>query len=294
MVASLEEAPRSDSARLSDGEFRKLRDFIRAHTGIALTDHKRALVCSRLGKRLRHHGLKRFGDYCALLLEHDPQGIELEEMINAITTNKTDFFREAHHFRFLEQHVFSQAREAAATGRAVRKLRLWSAGTSTGEEAYTLALVVRETFPGEEPWDVRILATDIDTRVLAHACEGIYTAEQAARIPPELLKRYFHRGQGRFEGYVRVKPVLGELVRFARLNLIDADWPFHGKFDAIFCRNVIIYFDRPTQDALLQHLLRHLRPDGYLFVGHSESFHGTALPLRHIGQSIYQYTGQTA
>lgn len=294
MAVSPEEAFREDPMRISDGEFQRLRELIHAHTGIALSDHKRALVCSRLGKRLRHHGLKRFGDYYALLAERDPEGIELDEMISAITTNKTDFFREAHHFRFLAEHVFPALRAAAAAGRAARRLRLWSAGTSTGEEAYTLAMSVHESFPSQEPWDIRILATDIDNRVLAHACEGVYTAQQAARIPPELLKRYFYRGQGRFEGHVRAKPALTDLVRFARLNLVDGDWPFRGQFDAIFCRNVIIYFDRPTQDALLRRLLAHLRPEGYLFVGHSESFHSAALPLRHVGQSIYQHAGPAA
>lgn len=293
MVSSLNGAREGAGLlQISDREFRQLRELIHAHTGIVLADHKRALVCSRLSKRLRHHGLRRFADYYTLVTEGDPSSIELTEMVNAITTNKTDFFREAHHFRFLIDHLFPQIRAAAARGLRSRRLRLWSAGTSTGEEAYSLAITVCEAFASEESWDIRILATDIDTRVLEHACKGVYAANQAERIPQELLRRYFYRGQRRYAGHVRAKPVLTNLLRFASLNLVKDDWPLRGAFDAILCRNVLIYFDRQTQDSLLKRFFRHLCPGGYLIVGHSESFHGTALPLRHLGQSVYQYSAR--
>jgi chemotaxis protein methyltransferase CheR len=275
--------------KLTDTEFRQLRDFIHAHTGIALAEHKRALVYSRLAKRLRHYGLEGFAEYYALLTENDPDGDELVEMINCITTNKTDFFREPHHFRFLADHVFPEIRSTST--HAQRRVRLWSAGTASGEEAYTLAVAVREAFPAHESWDVRILATDIDTRVLAHAEAGEYSAEQAERIPSELLHRYFYQGEGDNAGHVRAKPILKSLVRFRRLNFMDASWPMRGLFDAIFCRNVIIYFDRATQRKLIERMTHLLRPGGYLFLGHSESLIDTRAGLRHTSQSVYQREG---
>lgn len=275
--------------KISEAEFRRLREFIHAHTGIALSDHKRALVYARLARRLRHHRLDSFADYYALLTENDPDGDELVEMINCITTNKTDFFREPHHFRFLTENVFPEMR--GKTG-APRRMRIWSAGTATGEEAYTIAITVREAFPLTDTWDVRILATDIDTRVLAHAERGEYSAEQAERIPAPLLQRYFYQGEGMNAGRVQAKPVLKDLVRFRRLNLMDDPWPMRGPFDAIFCRNVIIYFDRPTQRRLIERLTQLLRPGGYLLLGHSESLIEAGGMLRHMSHSVYQYLGR--
>ena len=275
--------------KISDAEFRQLREFIYRHTGIALSDHKRALVYSRLGRRLRHHGLETFAEYYALLTEQDTEGEELVEMINCITTNKTDFFREPHHFRFLTERVFPEVRARAG---ASRRLRFWSAGTATGEEAYTLAITVREAFAPAEGWDIRILATDIDTRVLAHAEHGEYTAEQAERIPAPLLQRYFYQGEGANAGRVQAKATLKELIRFRRLNLMDEQWPMRGPFDAIFCRNVIIYFDRSTQRRLIDRMTQLLRPDGYLLLGHSESLIDASGRLRHMSQSVYQNTGR--
>lgn len=277
--------------KLTDGEFRQLRDFIYAHTGISLSEHKRALVYARLAKRLRHHRLGCFADYYTLLTQNDPEGDELVEMINCITTNKTDFFREPHHFRFLAEHVFPECRAKMQNGG--KRLRFWSAGTSTGEEAYTLAITVREAFPASEPWDIRILATDIDTRVLAHAENGAYTSEQAARIPDDLLRRYFYYGEGANTGRVQAKQVLKDVIRFRRLNFMDEPWPMRGPFDVIFCRNVIIYFDRPTQRRLIGRFTQLLRPGGYLFLGHSESLIEGGLGLQHVSQSVYQKQERT-
>lgn len=286
MLASPSQQPIGlPAVKLTDTEFRQLRDFIHAHTGIALSEHKRALVYSRLAKRLRFHRLDCFADYYALLTEQDPEGVELVEMINCITTNKTDFFREPHHFRFLADHVFSELRTRSAGS---RRLRIWSAGTATGEEAYTLAMTVREAFPQSENWDIRILATDIDTRVLAHAEKGEYTTDQAERIPNQLLHRYFYQGEGENEGRVQAKQVLKDLIRFRRLNFMDDPWPMKGPFDAIFCRNVIIYFNRATQRRLIERFTQLLRPGGYLFLGHSESLIEAGHKLRHMSQSVYQ------
>jgi chemotaxis protein methyltransferase CheR len=275
---------------ITDGEFRQLRDLIHLHTGIALSDHKRALVCSRLARRLRYYQFTRYAQYYELLTQDDPDGVELVEMINAITTNKTDFFREMHHFQFLTERVFPEHRQ-----RKTRHLRLWSAATATGEEAYSLAMTVREAFADVPEWDIKILATDIDTRVLTHANEGVYTAEQAAKIEPALLRRYFLHGNGEFENQMRVKPILKTLLRFRQLNLMDEPWPMRAPFDVIFCRNVLIYFDKTTQRRLLERMATMLSADGYLMLGHAEVVHGCDHLYRSVGHSIYQIrAGRTA
>jgi chemotaxis protein methyltransferase CheR len=276
---------------ITDSEFRQLREFIHAHTGIALSDYKRALVCSRLAKRLRYHGLRHYADYYQLLTCGDPQGQELAAMINAITTNKTEFFREPHHFRFLAEEVFTAWRQDP---NRTRPLRLWSAATATGEEAYSLAITALEAMPSFNEHDIRILATDIDTEVLARAASGVYTLEQASRrIPRELLHRYFFKGRGAHEGEVMAKPVLKSLIHFAHLNLLDDPWPMQGPFDVILCRNVLIYFDKPTQQKLFRRLGTILRKDGYLLLGHSEAMHGLSDHFQAVGHSIYQWRGTT-
>lgn len=273
--------------KITDAEFQKLREFIHSHTGISLSDHKRALVYARLARRLRHHRLDSFAEYYELLTERDSDGQELVEMINCITTNKTDFFREPHHFKFLAEKAFPEMRARGMTGG--RRIRLWSAGASTGEEPYTLAITVRESFPAVESWDIKILATDIDTRVLAHAERGEYSTEQTERIPATLLQRYFYQGEGPHAGQVQAKPSLKELIRFRRLNLMDEPWPMKGQFDVILCRNVIIYFDRTTQRRLIERFTEMLRPEGYLMLGHSESLIDGGGKLRHMSQSVYQH-----
>jgi chemotaxis protein methyltransferase CheR len=267
---------------ITDQEFRQLRDFIHVHTGIALSEHKRALICARLAKRLRHHNLRTYAEYYALLTRADSEGNELMEMINAITTNKTDFFRESHHFEFLMTRAFP------AFGQERRRLRLWSAGTATGEEAYSLAIALSESLPAIEERDVRILATDIDTQVLERARQGIYTLEQIAHLPEELRRRHFLKGAGEHLGQVRVKPSLQTLIRFLRLNLIEEPWPMYGPFDVIFCRNVLIYFDKPLQRRLLERFAGILRHGGYLMLGHAEFIHGLEQLYAQVGHSIYQ------
>lgn len=274
---------------ITDVEFRQLREFIHAHTGIALSQHKRALVCSRLAKRLRHHGLQHYADYYTLLTQADPEGQELVAMINSITTNKTDFFREPHHYRFLAEEVFPAYRH---NPNRERPMRIWSAAASTGEEAYSLAMTALETMPSFNEMDIRILATDIDTDVLSRAESGIYTIEQAKRIPQALLQRYFLKGQETYAGEVMAKPVLKALIRFNWLNLQSDPWPMHLPFDVILCRNVLIYFDKPTQLKMFQRLGATLKKGGYLMLGHSEAIHGLSDMFRAVGHSIYQYRGK--
>lgn len=268
---------------ITDDEFRYLRAFIHRHTGIALSEHKRALVCSRLSRRLRHYQFTSYAQYYELLCHGDPDGIELMEMTNAITTNKTDFFREAHHFQFLTESVFPEYRK-----KKTRRLRLWSAAAATGEEPYSLAMTVREAFAETAEWDIKILATDIDTNVLAHANAGVYTMEQAEPIEQPLLRRYFLKGRGDFSNRVCVKPALKSLLRFRRLNLLDDPWPMHVPFDIIFCRNVLIYFDKTTQQRLLERMAGMLVPNGFLMLGHAEMIHGLDHLYRAVGHSIYQ------
>ena len=274
---------------ITDEEFRRLREFIHAHSGIALSGHKRALVCSRLAKRLRHHNLQHYSDYYRLLTENDPDGLELVAMINSITTNKTEFFREPHHFRFLAEEVFPAYRN---NPNRQRPIRLWSAAASTGEEAYSLAMTALEVMPSFNERDIRILATDIDTDVLSRAENGVYTHEQAKQIPEALLHRYFLKGQVTHEGKILAKPVLKSLIRFRRLNLQDDPWPMQAPFDVILCRNVLIYFDKPTQLRLFRRMAGMLKKDGYLMLGHSEAIYGLVDYFKPVGHSIYQCRGK--
>jgi chemotaxis protein methyltransferase CheR len=274
---------------ITDEEFRRLREFIHAHSGIALSGHKRALVCSRLAKRLRHHDLHHYSDYYRLLTENDPDGLELVAMINSITTNKTEFFREPHHFRFLAEVVFPAYRN---NPNRERPIRLWSAAASTGEEAYSLAMTALEAMPSFNERDIRILATDIDTDVLSRAENGVYTYEQAKHIPEALLRRYFLKGQAAHEGEILAKPVLKSLIHFRRLNLQDDPWPMQAPFDVILCRNVLIYFDKPTQLKLFRRMASALKKDGYLMLGHSEAIYGLVDYFKPVGHSIYQCRGK--
>jgi chemotaxis protein methyltransferase CheR len=274
---------------ITDNEFRQLRQFIHEHTGIALSEHKRALVCSRLSKRLRHHGLQHYSDYYVLLVEHDPEGRELIAMINAITTNKTEFFREQHHFRFLTEEVFPSYRKNPNRD---KPFRLWSAASSSGEEAYSLAMTALDAMPSFNEMDIHILATDIDTDMLSRAAKGIYSLAHAIHIPETLLRRYFLKGQGAHAGEVMAKPLLKSLVHFHRLNLLEKPWPMQEKFDVIFCRNVLIYFDKPTQLDLFRRMAGAIKPGGYLMLGHSEAIHGVNNDFKPAGHSIYQLRGK--
>jgi chemotaxis protein methyltransferase CheR len=278
--------PRTDAHfNITDKEFGLLRELIYVHTGIALSDHKRALVCARLARRLRQHGLQNYTEYYELLCEHDPEERELMEMVNAITTNKTDFFRELHHFQFLSEHVFPHLRASHN-----RRIRIWSAAASSGEEPYSIAMTACESLPLAE-FDIKILATDVDTNMLERATRGVYSIESVVRVPETLRHKYFLRGTRDNDGLARVKPILQSFVRFRRLNLIDEQWPMQGPFDVIFCRNVLIYFDKALQAKLLNRFAALLRPGGYLMLGHAEAIHGFEHLFRTVGHSTYEYRG---
>lgn len=265
----------------SDRDFERIRRIVSRETGIVITDAKRQMVYSRLARRLRALELKNFGQYCRLL-DDNPQD-EIPTLVNAITTNLTSFFREPHHFAHLQKDVIP---EILAQNASSRRIRIWSAGCSTGEEAYSIALALREVTT-IDAWDCRILATDIDTDVLARAEKGIYPLERVAGIEPNRLRSWFTRGTRAYQGKVRVSPDLSEMISFKRLNLTEP-WPVKGPFDVIFCRNVVIYFDKETQRRIFNQFADCMSTNGYLYIGHSESLFNVSDRFKLIGQTIYQ------
>ena len=267
---------------ITEAEFHRIRVLVHAETGIALSDGKRQMVCSRLGKRLRFWGYTTFSEYWEHLRQADPEGEELVRLINAITTNKTDFFREAHHFECLRSTVLP----GLAARRGSRRLRIWSAGCSSGEEAYSIAITVLAGLPRPASWDIRILASDIDTDVLAAGNAAVYPVDGAASVPVALYPRLFEvSGSG---STVRVRDEVRRLVVFRRINLRAEPWPIRTLFDCIFCRNVVIYFDKDFQRRLVSRLVEYLQPGGYLFLGHSESLLGLRVGLRHVANTVYR------
>ena len=283
MEMSVGEALRNDPPdkerefEFRDRDFRRIVQLVRATTGIALTERKRDLVYSRLARRIRKLGLTDFESYCALLDGEEAEA-ECRELVNAITTNMTSFFREAHHFEILQQEVFP----ALVAG---PRLRVWSAGCSSGEEPYSIAMVLKDTL--EKQWcpDAKILATDIDTQVLEKAKAGLYRSEALQPVPLALRRKYV-RGTEPCE----IAPDVRALISFKPLNLLSS-WPMKGPFDVIFCRNVVIYFDKPTQRTLFNRFAEMLRPGGHLMIGHSESLLGVTDAFQHLGRTVYRRAG---
>ncbi len=272
-------------AEFTDADFSCIRELAYHHTGISLSDHKRCLVYSRLRKRLQALGIRQFREYCDLLKCENND--EVEQFINAITTNLTYFFREEHHFDYIRAYLVT---ELLKPGGMQQPIRILSAGCSTGEEPYSIAITLLEIIENIAKHDIQILATDLDSNALATASAGIYSLKSVDGIDEQCLHRWFLRGKGAQQGNVRVAPALREMVTFKRLNLLK-DWPINGQFDIVFCRNVVIYFDKPTQQALFERLARHMRPGSLLFVGHSENLNHLAAEFRLIGNSIYQKVG---
>ena len=265
--------------QLSDRDFKRIVLIVRESTNINLTDGKRNLVYGRLGRRLRTLGFSRFEDYCDLL--ESPEGeAERELMINAITTNLTGFFREQHHFDFLEQTILAGLRDRPPVR---RRLRIWSAGCSSGEEPYSIAMTLRAALPDLDRWDARILATDIDTNMVEHGDSGRYDPRRAEAIP-ERFRGRFAMNKGDF---VEMSHELRDLIAFKPLNLFDP-WPMSGPFDVIFCRNVVIYFDKKDQKILFERFADILSPGGWLFIGHSESLFRVSERFKHLGRTIYR------
>ena len=263
----------------STADFEQVRSLLYQRAGISLAASKESMVYSRLARRLRALRLTSFGQYFTYLHEHED---ELEQFTNALTTNLTSFFREEHHFPMLAAHLQRLYREQR------RPLRIWCTASSTGEEPYSLAMTAVEAFDSSKP-PVTILASDIDTKVLAHAAAGIYELERLSGLDEQRKRRFFLRGRGSHEGQARVKDVLRQLLQFRQINLLAPDWPVKGGLDAIFCRNVMIYFDRPTQLQLLERLMPLLQPQGLFFAGHSESFGHAGHLVKLIGRTVYRH-----
>lgn len=266
---------------ISDEVFARFRTLIHFHTGINLRSHKRHLLVARLARRLRHLDIHSFSEYYEKV-SADASGGELRELINRITTNKTSFFRESHHFEFLRAHVLANARDGGG------RLQFWCAASASGEEPYSIGITVREALGAAGARSVRILASDIDTEMLARADSGTYALDSLAEFPLPRLRAHFLRGYGQFQGMAIVRPELRRLVEFQRVNLVEPVWPIIGPFDVIFCRNVMIYFDQPTQRQIVERMAGSLKPGGYFFSGNSESLHWASDLLVPVGPSIYQ------
>lgn len=261
MISGAEEISdnRTREYAFTQADFERIKKLIYKHAGISLSSSKQNMVYSRLARRVRANGLNSFHEYLNFL--ESGNSTEWEAFTNALTTNLTAFFREQHHFPILEKHIEQRKNQ--------KKIQLWCSASSTGEEPYSMAMV--QAFRTLTP-PVHILATDLDTNVLAKAQLGIYSLDKLEKIPKEKLRQFFLKGKGHHAGSARVRPELRNMITFRQLNLLDENWPIRGPFDAIFCRNVMIYFDKPTQYKILKKFSPLLAPDGLLFAGHSESF----------------------
>jgi chemotaxis protein methyltransferase CheR len=258
-------------------DFDRVSKMIYDHAGISLSDSKQELVYSRLSRRLRATGITTFAEYLALLESNNEA--EWEEFANSLTTNLTSFFRESHHFPVLAEHLRSL--------RGKQPISLWCSAASTGEEPYTMAMTVLDTL-GRDASRVSIVATDLDTKVLATARAGVYSDERIEKLPADVVKRFFQRGTGEQEGMVRVRQELRDMVTFRQLNLLENNWPIRAPLDVIFCRNVMIYFDKATQLSILKKFAPLLRSNGLLFAGHSESFHNADEYFKLRGKTVYE------
>jgi chemotaxis protein methyltransferase CheR len=267
---------------LSDTEFDKLRDLVYKISGISLANTKKELVISRFSKRLKELKLNSFGEYYDLIIS--PSGFsEVQNFINSITTNKTDFFREAHHFDFIVSTFIPQV---VASSRPV--VRIWSAACSTGEEPYTIAMVMAKYLVEPYGIPVKILGTDIDTNVLKTAARGVYDSHAIGQVPEKYLKKYFLRGKGDSFGLYKIKDEIRSMVTFKQLNFIASEYPITSTFDIIFCRNVIIYFSPETKKMVVSKLFRYLNEGGYIMMGHSETLFNMIDGLVYLKNTIYQ------
>ncbi|MEN6520401.1 MAG: protein-glutamate O-methyltransferase [Armatimonadota bacterium] len=267
------------SLELTQAQFERISSVVYKLCRINLHLGKEVLVKARLAKRLRLLGMSNFEEYMDYL-ERDKSGKELSIMIDSLTTNKTSFFRESQHFEYLQRHLLPSLKAES------NRIRIWSAGCSSGEEPYTLSVVIRETFPDVDRMDVRILATDISSKVLDTAKEALYNKDTLKDVPPDMVRKYFTCTQTKPMRIYKVNDNARSMIRFARLNLMD-QWPMSGPFDVIFCRNVMIYFDKPTQQELVRRYWEMLRPGGHLFVGHSESLTATSHQFKYVQPAVY-------
>lgn len=269
--------------RLSAKNFRRLSEFVSCYSGIKMPPGKQTMLEGRLRRRLRSTGFASLDDYCTYLFDNDGLETEAVALIDAVTTNKTDFFREPKHFEFLKRYALPALVRNGRTS-----LRLWSAACSVGAEPYTAAMIVADFAESSGPLNYFVLATDLSTDVLAAARKGIYPASMLAPVPDDYVRRFVLRSSDPTSNLMRIAPALRSKVGFARMNFMDETYPIGEPVDVIFCRNVLIYFDKPTQAKVLSRLCDCLAPGGYLFIGHSESITGFNLPVRTVANTIFQ------
>lgn len=273
---------------ITDGEFGQISQLVYDEFGIHLTDQKKSLVISRLNKVLHQRGFRSFHDYYEFVV-NDKTGEALKELVTKISTNHSYFYREKEHFEWLEKKVLPDI-EARRLRTGENTLRIWSAGCASGEEVYTTAMVLREYFGKSiSEWDIGLLATDISMKVLQNALLGEYEENRLRELPVPMRDRYF---KSKGEHFVLTQEIK-DMVLFKKLNLMDAQYPFRGQFDVVFCRNVMIYFDQPTREALVNRFYQVVRPEGWLFIGHSESLSQTRTPFAYVRPAIYRKAGGT-
>ena len=272
---------------MSDGTFLKFSSFVQSELGIKMPKVKKTMLQARLSKRLRKLGMMNFDEYYEFVFSPDGIKTELQNMIDAVTTNKTDFFREPKHFDYLVKMVLPELMHSGSIKNG-RKALVWSAGCSTGEEPYTIAIVLGEYAKRYPGFQFSILATDLSIKVLEEAALGIYSETDVETIPIELKKKYLLKSKDRKKRKVRIVPELRSGIDFRRLNFMEDDYGIRRPRDIIFCRNVLIYFDRLTQEMVLNRICRHLRPGGYIFMGHSETLNGLNVPLVQAAPTIYK------
>lgn len=273
------------SAELSNEQFARLGSFIHRETGIKMPPEKKVMVQARLKKRLKELNIPTFEQYLSYVFGKESKHSEVVHVFDAISTNKTDFFREPVHFTFLKDHVLPEFKEQ----RKGSTFKVWSAACSSGEEPYTLAMCIHEFLGANGTFDYSIYGTDISTLILKMATNAVFTEERVKpAVPGYLVQKYFMKNRDAAKRTFRVVPELRKKVSFSRLNFMDESYPIVGKFDVVFCRNVLIYFDRKVQEVVLQKICRYLKPGGYLFHGHSESLIGMNLPLKNVHPTIFQ------
>jgi chemotaxis protein methyltransferase CheR len=283
--------PETDHAGriMTDRDFESLRRLIHREAGINLGESKRALLMGRLGKRLRLLGCGSYGDYCRHVERHAD---ERQQMIDCICTNETQFFREPQHFELLSKQIFPAWEEQGRAGTRIRRIRAWSAGCSTGEEPYSLAMVLRERFPPSTGWHAEILASDLSATALATARRGVWPIQQASDIPERLLKLFMLQGTGAQRGMMAAGHEIRSMITFLQLNLNADTYPVGEPYDLIFCRNVLIYFDDDAKHAIVNRLLRHLQRGGYLFLGHAEGLYGPRTRVKRVISTVYTHADE--
>jgi chemotaxis protein methyltransferase CheR len=271
---------------ISDREFSLYRKLIYGKAGICLSPTKKAFLEARLARRVRELGMDSFHAYYQYVTE-DQNGNELAQLLDRISTNETHFFREPRQFEFLEQQIFPDWKAQGDSGLRPRRIRVWSAGCSTGEEPYSLAMILLDHFPGGSGWEIEIIATDLSSRALNSARKAVWSIAKAKEIPQSYLKRFMLKGTGSQQAYMKAGAEIQAIVRFQQLNLNDDHYAVPEPFDLIFCRNVLIYFDAASRARVVYRLVNRLAPGGFLLVGHAESLNGVSDRIRHVRPTIY-------